>query len=126
MYNCWFLESMEAKVTGQMSVAWLDNSLLVMKSTRADQKPADIFVIGYSDPQGRYEALYHDERGVARVFNTTFDGKQLKLWREDTDMHQRLTLNITDEGLHSMAEASTDGGKTWRQDLEMNFVRVLK
>ena len=54
----------------------------------------------------------------------TFDGKRLFFWREDRDMHQRITLEITDDGLHSIAEASEDKGKTWRKDLEMNYVKV--
>ena len=35
-----------------------------------------------------------------------------------------MTLEITADGLHSVAEASEDKGKTWRKDLEMSHVRV--
>jgi hypothetical protein len=68
--------------------------------------------------------FYYDQRGVARIFNMTLDGKELVFWREDKDMYQRITLEITDDGLHSVAEASEDKGKTWRKDLEMAHKRI--
>jgi hypothetical protein len=94
-----------------------------VRSTNADKKPSDVWVIGYSDPEEKYEMFYYDQRGVSRIFNTTFDGKTMVFLREDKDFYQRITLEITDDGLHSIAEASEDKGKTWRKDLEMSHVR---
>lgn len=124
MYNCWFLESMEATVKGFTTIERLNDSLVVMRSTSADKKPEDVWVIGYSDPRGTYEMFYHDQRGVARIFDMTFDGKKMICWRNDDDFYQRLTFEITPEGLHSVAEASDDKGKTWRKDLEMAHIRI--
>lgn len=124
MYNSWFLESMDTKVKGVTTIERLDDSFLIVRSTDADKKPGDIWVIGYSDPQEKYEMFYYDQRGVSRIFNTTFDGKKLIFLREDKDMHQRMTLEITDIGLHSEAWASEDEGKTWRKDLEMAYKRI--
>lgn len=124
MYNAWFLESMDAKVKGFTTIERLHDSFVVIRSSNADKKPEDVWVIGYSDPQKKYQMFYYDQRGVARIFNMTFDGKKLFFWREDEDMHQRITLEITDDGLHSVAEASEDKGKTWRKDLEMAHRRL--
>jgi hypothetical protein len=124
MYNAWFLESMDTKVKGFTTIERLEDSFVVVSSTDADKKPSDIWVIGYSDPQEKYMMFYYDQRGVSRIFNATFDGNQLVFWREDKDMHQRITLEITDDGLHSVAEASEDKGKTWRKDLEMAHTRI--
>ncbi|MBI3335357.1 MAG: DUF1579 family protein [Candidatus Portnoybacteria bacterium] len=124
MYNCWFLESMDTKVKGLTTIERLENSFVVVRSTDADKKPSDIWVIGYSDPQEKYMMFYHDQRGVSRIFNMTFDGTKLVFWREDKDMYQRITLEITEDGLHSVAEASEDKGKTWRKDLEMAHKRI--
>lgn len=123
MYNAWFLESMDTKVYGHATIERLHDSFVVMSETGADQKPGGVWVIGYSDPQEKYEMFYYDPRGVARIFNATFDGKKFVFWREDSDMHQRMTLEITESGLHSVAEASDDNGKTWRKDLEMDYVK---
>ena len=68
--------------------------------------------------------FYYDQRGVARIFNMTFDGKKLFFWREDEDFYQRMTIEIKADGLHSVAEASEDKGKTWRKDLEMAHKRL--
>ncbi len=124
MYNSWFLESMDTKIKGRATIERLDNSFVVLRNTAADKKPEDIWVIGYSDPQEKYQVFYYDQRGVARIFNMTFDGKKLFFWREDNDFYQRVTLEITEEGLHTIAEASEDKGKTWRKDLEMSYVKV--
>ena len=125
MYNCWFLESMDTKVKGFTTIERLQDSFLVVRSSDADKKPSDIWVIGYSDPQEKYEMFYYDQRGVARIFNMTFDGKEMIFLRKDKDMYQRIILEITDDGLHSVAEASDDEGKTWRKDLEMVHTRLI-
>ncbi len=51
-------------------------------------------------------------------------GKRLFFWREDEDFYQRMTIEIKSDGLHSVAEASEDKGKTWRKDLEMTHKRL--
>ncbi len=124
MYNCWFLESMDTKVQGFASIRRLDDSLVVVRGSGADKKPTDTWVIGHSDPQKRYQMLYHDQRGVARIFEADFDGRKMTFHREDDDMHQRMSLEVTADGLHAVAEASEDQGKTWRKDLEMAYVRI--
>jgi len=124
MYNCWFLESMDTTVEGFTTIERLDDAFVVVRSTDANKKPSDTWVIGYSDPQERYQMLYHDQRGVARIFDTTFDGKTMIFSREDSDFYQRIILEITAEGLHSIAEMSENKGKTWRKDLEMAHVKI--
>jgi hypothetical protein len=51
MYNAWFLESMDTKVNGFTTIEHLHDSFVVIRSSSADKKPEDIWVIGYSDPQ---------------------------------------------------------------------------
>lgn len=123
MYNCWFLDSMDTKVKGFSSIKRLHDSLIVISESDANKKPDSVWVIGYSDPQEKYQMFYHDQRGVARIFNMAFDGKQLVFIREDKDFYQRMTMTITDKGLHTVAEASEDKGKTWRKDLEMSYIK---
>lgn len=124
MYNAWFLESMDTKVKGFATIERLHDAFLVLRTSDADKKPSDLWVIGYSDPQEKYEMFYYDQRGVARIFATEFNGKKLVFSRKDKDFYQRMTLTIKADGLHSVAEASDDKGKTWRKDLEMDYVRV--
>lgn len=118
------LESMDTKVRGLTTIEWLYDTFLTICTKDADEKPGDIWVIGYSDPQKKYQMFYHDQRGVARIFNMSFDGKTIIFLREDEDFYQRISLEIGAEQLHSIAEASEDKGKTWRKDLEMSFVKI--
>ncbi|MDT3695392.1 MAG: hypothetical protein ROY99_03300 [Ignavibacterium sp.] len=124
MYNCWFLESMDTKIKGSTTIEWLYDTFLTIRTIKADKKPSDIWVIGYSDAQQKYQMFYHDQRGVARIFNMTFDGKTIIFLREDEDFYQRITIKIETSRLHSIAEASKDKGKTWRKDLEMSLVKI--
>lgn len=124
MYNCWFLESMDTEVKGFTTIERLHDSFVVLRNSAADQKPDDIWVIGYSDPQEKYQMFYYDQRGVARIFDLSFDGKKLVFLREDKDFYQRMTLEIKTDGLHTIAEASEDEGKTWRKDLEMSYTKA--
>jgi hypothetical protein len=126
MYNCWFLESMDTQVRGFTTIERLHDSFLLIRNSDADKKPDDIWVIGYSDPQEQYQLFYYDQRGVARIFNLIFDGKKMTFWRDDKDFYQRIALEITAEGLHAIAEASEDDGKTWRKDLEMAYTRIKR
>lgn len=124
MYNCWFLDSLDTKVKGFTTIERLHESFIVFRGSDADQKPDDVWIIGYSDPQEKYQMFYYDQRGVARIFDATFDGTTFVFSREDTDFYQRMTLTITSEGLHSVAEASEDKGQTWRKDLEMSYLKI--
>jgi hypothetical protein len=124
MYNAWFLESMDTKVKGFTTIERLHDSFVVVRSSDAGKKPSDLWVIGYSDPQEKYEMFYYDQRGVSRIFDAAFDGKKIVFSREDKDFYQRMTLTINDDGLHTVAEASDDKGETWRKDLEMAYVKV--
>lgn len=124
MHNCWFLESMDTKVKGFTTIERLHDAFIMIRNSNADKKPDDIWVIGYSDSQEKYQSFYYDQRGVARIFDLTFDDKKMVFRREDEDFYQRVTLEIKTDGLHSVAEASEDQGKTWRKDLEMTYVKV--
>lgn len=124
MYNCWFLESMDTKVKGFTTIERLHDSFIVVRNSDADKKPDDIWVIGYSDSQEKYQLFYYDQRGVARIFNLIFDGEKMVFWREDKDFYQRVTIKLKTDSLHSVAEASEDKGKTWRKDLEQTYKRI--
>lgn len=125
MYNAWFLESMETKIVGKTTIERLHDSFVVVRG-EVDGKPDDIWVIGYSDPQKKYQLFYYDQRGVARIFDMHFDGKLWTFSREDEDFYQKFTAHITADKIQAVTEASEDKGKTWRKDFDMTYVRVNK
>lgn len=123
MTDAWFLESRDIEIHGSAKFEWLGDAFLVMTSELGGE-PAWDWVIGRSDAHAKFVVLYHDERGVCRVFEMTFGDAQWTMLREDPDFHQRFVATVEQDRIRSRAEASEDGGKTWRKDLDLIFERV--
>ncbi len=81
-------------------------------------------MIGRNDARDAYVALYHDDRGVCRLFDMTFDGAHWTLNREDPDFYQRFIADIEADRILGRWEASEDEGGTWRKDFDLTYVRV--
>ena len=107
---------------------WLGDAFVVFRWTMGgDVGPATsemVLVLGRSDPNDAYTALYHDERGVCRVYAMTFDGSHWILNREDPDMFQRFVADVAPDRIAGRWEASDDGGSTWRKDFDLIFERA--
>jgi hypothetical protein len=82
------------------------------------------FVLGRSDPDDQFLALYHDDRGVCRQFAMVFDGRNWTMTREDPDFHQRFIAEVENNRITGRWEASEDQGKTWRRDFDLTFQRT--
>jgi hypothetical protein len=122
MTNSWFLESLDIEIHGSAKFEWLGDAFLVMRSEMGGA-PAWDFVFGRNDSREQLVCLYHDERGVCRVFDTTFGDGRWTMLREDPDFHQRFVGTVQPDRIESWAEASEDFGKTWRKDLQLIFER---
>ncbi len=125
--NAWFLASPEQAVPGRATVEWLGEAFVVFRWTmEGDVGSATsemVLVLGRSDSRDCYTALYHDERGVCRVFDMTFDGSSWILSREDPDMFQRFIADVRPGQISGRWEASEDRGATWRKDFDLYFDR---
>jgi hypothetical protein len=128
MRNAWFLEPADREVTGSATVEWLGDAFVVFRWTiEGDVASATnemVLVRGRSDPQDAYTALYHDERGVCRVYAMTFDSSRWSLSREDADMFQRFIADVEPDRINGRWEASEDRGSTWRKDFDLAFERA--
>ena len=120
--DAWFLEPPGKQLHGRASITWLDDAFLVLRS-ELDGKPLWDIVIGYSDATGRYVLLYHDERGVSRVFDMTFGGGRWEWSRSDPDFSQTFSADVTQDRISGRTDASDDGGATWRKDFDLLFTR---
>jgi len=124
--DAWFLEPPGTTVPGTTTIEWLGESFLVLHTRFEGDAHAHsemTFVIGRSDPNERFVALYHDDRGVCREFAMTFDGEHWTMSREDPDMHQRFVADVETDRILARTEASEDAGKTWRKDFDITYVR---
>lgn len=119
--DAWFLEPAGTEVHGTATVEWLDDSFLLVRSQL--DGTLDL-VIGRSDAREAFTVLYHDERGVSRVFAMTLDGTRWTLSREDPDFYQRFIADIEPDRISGRWEMSEDEGRTWRKDFDLIFDRV--
>jgi hypothetical protein len=122
MTNSWFLDSLEERIQGWASFEWLDESFIVFRWALGDDPPA-VQIIGHSDANTSYQVLYHDDRGVARLFAMEFTGTRWTMHREDPDFHQRFSADVDVDRIAAAWEASEDNGDTWRKDFDLIFTR---
>lgn len=123
MTNAHFLDSLDDRVSGSASFEWLDDVLVVFRWGLGETPPT-VCVIGYSTPEERFHMLYHDDRGVARLFDMEFTQDRWSLLREDSDFHQRFEAKLEPDRIIGAWEASEDQGTTWRKDFDIIFERV--
>ena len=128
MSNAWFLEPADLEVPGSATASWIGEAFMLFRwAMDGDVGPAThemSLALGRSDATDTYTALYHDERGTSRVYVMTFNGKRWSLLRrEDPDMFQRFTADVSTERISGRWEASDDQGVTWRKDFNLSFER---
>jgi hypothetical protein len=127
MSDAWFLEPPGTEVSGTTTVEWLGESFLVVRSDMGGDMHVHsemALVLGRSDANDAYVALYHDDRGVCRQFAMTFDGDHWTMTREDPDFHQRWIADVDADRILGRWEASDDAGRTWRKDFTLTFERA--
>lgn len=126
--NAWFLNPPDQEIPGTATGEWLSDAFVVFRWTMAGDVGSAtsemVLVLGRSDAQDTYTALYHDERGTCRVFTMTFDPARWTLTREDPDMYQRFVADIGPDRIAGRWEASDDQGSTWRKDFDLIFDRA--
>ena len=121
--DAWFLDNPDVKVHGTATIGWLGEAFLYMHSTWDDESTWD-WVIGRSDAHEQLMVLYHDDRGVCRVFRMSLsDAGEWRVEREDPDFHQRFVGTIEADRIVARTEASEDEGRTWRKDFDLIFER---
>jgi len=110
----------DARMTS--TVSWVGEAFLLI----AWESPGggNTFVVGRSGANDRYWALYHDDRGVDRLFAMTFGDGAWTFTREDPDFHQRMVASMVDpDRIEGRWEMSEDEGATWHKDFDITFVR---
>jgi hypothetical protein len=124
--DAWFLEPPGAEMVGTTTIERLGESLLVVRTRLGEgaHHSEMSLVLGRSDPNDAFVALYQDDRGVCRQYAMTFDGGRWTLTREDPDMHQRFIADIEQDRILGRWEASEDQGTTWRKDFDLTFERA--
>ena len=120
-----FLDDAEATLSGTTTLEWLDGAFIVMRSAMEGGPPRSTSVIGRSEAEEAFSMLYHDERGVSRIYAMTFDGAVWTLSRADPDFFQRFTGRLIDGGdtIDAEWEQSHDEGVSWEHDFNLTYRR---
>ncbi|HEY7873780.1 MAG TPA: hypothetical protein VIG64_01530 [Actinomycetota bacterium] len=116
---------------GRVSFDWMDGRrFLIQRSDAPDPVPDSISVIGWDASTNRHVQHYFDTRGVARLYQMTFDGREWKLWRDTPDFsplefRQRFTGILTDDGrsISGTWDICHDGA-TWERDIDLNYTKI--
>lgn len=108
---------------------WLEGRGFLIQRWHVDHPdaPDGIAIIG-SDPDGAdYQQNYFDSRGIARVYDMSFDGKVWRLARTAPEFSQRYVGVFDDAGntISGSWEMSKDG-QTWDHDFDLTYTRVSR
>lgn len=123
MRNASFSEDPDFEGHGSATIGWLGEAFLELRASFGQGYGSWHWVIGRSDAHEQLVLLYHDERGVLRVFDMTFTKGEWTLLRQDPDFHQRFAATVEPDRIAGRWEASEDAGKTWRTDFDLLFER---
>lgn len=72
------------KMHAQVSFDWLEDGAFVI-----EHFATSTWIIGPDDTNEAYSVLYHDERGVSRVYQMSLKDATWKLWRNSPTFSQR-------------------------------------
>ena len=111
---------------GRTTFEWLAGGAFLVMHSRIDepQIPSAIAVFGTDDATGECTMLYFDERDISRKYEVSFQGSELKWWRNAPGFSQRMTLTVSADGRTIVArgELSRDDAP-WGPDLELTYTR---
>jgi hypothetical protein len=111
---------------GRSTFEWLEGgAYLLQRSSAPDPAPDGTWIIGADDAEDSCTALYHDERGVSRVYRTTLADGVWRVWREAPGFSQRFTGTLGEDGrtIRGAWELCKDGS-TWQHDFDLIYTRV--
>jgi hypothetical protein len=111
---------------------WMgDSPLLIQRwSVPIPEAPDGLAVIGWDDARGTFLQHYFDDRGVIRVYELAFDGRELRLERTQADFSplefsQRFVGTFSEDG-HRIDGAwyIAEDHVTWRKDFDLVYTRL--
>jgi hypothetical protein len=113
-------------VNGHASFKWLEHGALLVWHFKWERPgpPSAISVIGHDDSVKNYSMVYSDERGVARIYQMSLEGRVWKMWRDAPNFSQRITGVFGNDGntITCRGELSRDGTH-WEEDLGVTYTK---
>jgi hypothetical protein len=119
-------------VGARLTFEWVGDKAFVLErwTIPIPEAPNGLAVIGWDKGRGTFLQHYFDTRGVARVYEMTFEGGVWKMERTKGDFSpfefsQRFTGTFANDGkrIDGTWEIAHDH-KTWEKDLDLIYTRV--
>jgi hypothetical protein len=130
LVGTWTIESPLAPgVAGRAAFEWLEGGAFLIQHTEIDHPsaPNSTWIIGRDDSAGTYCMLYHDSRGVSRVYHTSLGDGVWKIWGQaGPEFFQRFQGTFGDDGktIRAYWEKSSDGVE-WGHDFDLTYSKIL-
>src|SRR5829696_4994569 len=115
-----------SSVQGQSRFEWMrDGALLIWHfKWEPSAVPTAVSVIGHDDTDAICTMLYHDVRGVSRIYRMSLENGVWKQWRETPDFSQRMTGRFSaDENTSTVQGELSRDCSNWKQDLNVTYTR---
>ena len=119
-------------VGARVTFEWMGEKAFVLQrwTVPIPEAPDGLAVIGWDEGRGTFIQHYFDQRGVARLYEMSFDSGLWKLERRKKDFSpfefsQRFTGTVTDDGkrIEGTWEIAHDH-KRWEKDFNLIYTRV--
>jgi hypothetical protein len=119
-------------IGARVSFEWMGEKAFVLERWRVPipEAPDGLAVIGWDEGRGTFLQHYFDERGVARVYEMSFEAGIWKMQRTMPDFSpfvfsQRFTGTFSNDGLRIDGTWEiADDHKAWRKDFDLFYSRV--
>ena len=109
-----------SKIQGQATFDWLEGGAYVVEHLNTST-----WIMGPDDSTETYYVLYHDERGVSRIYQMSLSENVWKLWRNAPGFPQRFEGKFSEEGDTITAHwEKSFGGSTWEHDFDLMYWRA--
>ena len=126
LYNAAFLPEPETPISGLIAIDWIeDGSALRIRQGDSEHPPAAIWIIGRDEREAGYTTLYADDRGVSRIYHMSLENPSWRMWRETPEFSKRFDgqLEPSGEAIRGRWQKSTDQGRTWEHDFNIDYIR---
>jgi hypothetical protein len=112
-------------VQGAATFEWLAGERFMIYRSSAEHPdfPEGIALIGVTDDRLTMHSF--DSRGVFRVYDTSFEDRVWRIWRDEPGLNQRSEGRLSEDGntIEVLFQMSEDGS-TWTDDLKATYRRV--
>ncbi|HEV7775187.1 MAG TPA: hypothetical protein VGO48_18050 [Conexibacter sp.] len=128
-----FEDALPSELRGRTSFEWMEGKRFLVQrwEVPVPEAPDGLAVIGLGEGRDApYLQHYFDTRGVARIYEMSFENGLWQLWRRTPDFsplefHQRFSGRFSEDGMtiDGRWELSEDEGTSWRHDFGLRYLK---